>query len=159
MPVQPVTVKKLTAFKEGLLSSQPFAQSADVPVQTESAVLSSQQPEKRKRVSRLKAENANVLSFDELKAKLSSQQASAEYDKKRWKLSRVKTAEGVLIKRIKGYDLVENEYGVAFLKRLGRNQTSADTLTYPLAGFFNWQALAASGRLSKVSKQDEQAMG
>jgi len=150
VPIVPLTVEKLTTL-QATLSSQPG--------QAEAAALSSQQPGKRKRVSRLKAESANVLNFHEVKAKLSSQQVGAEYDNKRWKLSRVKASEGVLIKRIKGYDLVENEYGVAYLKRLGRNQTSADTLTYPLAGFFNWQALAVAGRLSKVSKQDEQAIG
>jgi hypothetical protein len=151
VPVAPLGVEKVT--------TQPVALSSQ-PGQVESVVLSSQQPEKRKRVSRLKAETANVLNFQEVKAKLSSQQASAEYDEKRWKLSRIKASEGVLIKRIKGYDLVENEYGVAYLKRLGgRNKTSADTLTYPFAGFFNWQALAVAGRLSKVSKQDEQAIG
>jgi hypothetical protein len=90
----------------------------------------------------------NVLDFEALKSKLTSQ-SSAEFDKKVWKKSRIQ--KGYLIKRLTGYDIKETEYGVQYLGVLGRkpDRTSADVSVFPLAGFFTWVGLADSGLFVK----------
>ena len=80
--------------------------------------------------------------------------SSAVFEAKNWKRSRIK--KGWLIARIKGYDPVESEYGVNYLKVLGRNpkRTSGDYSLYEHAGFFTWQSLQAGGRLVKERKRN-----
>lgn len=68
------------------------------------------------------------------------------YDKKRWKLSREKP--GFLIKRIVGYDITEDKYGISYLFRLPKGRTTTDQGEH--SGYSNWLALEAAGRLKKV---------
>lgn len=85
--------------------------------------------------------------------------SAAFFDAKRWKRSRIK--KGYLIARIKGYDPVESEYGVNYLKVIGRNpkRTSGDCSLYEHAGFFTWSALQAGGRFVKERKRYERVNG
>ena len=85
--------------------------------------------------------------------------SSAVFETKNWKRSRVK--KGFLIARIKGYDPVESEYGVHYLKVLGRRpkKTSGDYSLYEHAGFFTWSALQAGGRLVRERKRYERISG
>ncbi len=90
--------------------------------------------------------------------KLSSQSSSrlientATYRKSGFKRSRIK--KGWLIKRLTGYSIAETEYGVSYLWVLSRkpDRTSADNSVWPLAGYFNWKSLEASGLLRKEKK-------
>jgi len=88
--------------------------------------------------------NDKVVDFAAFKAKVNIH-SSAVFETKAWKRSRIK--KGYLIARIKGYDPVEGEYGVHYLKVLGRRpkKTSGDYSLYEHAGFFTWQALQAGG--------------
>jgi hypothetical protein len=75
---------------------------------------------------------------------------------KKWKKSAKR--EGWLIKRIKGYDIAEDQYGVSYLYVVTRDpkkQTSADCTLYEHAGFFTWKALEVSGRLVPLEKQND----
>jgi hypothetical protein len=76
------------------------------------------------------------------------------FDKKLWKRSRQRP--GYLIRRIRGYDMVENgSYGVSYVKVLnrkagpGNQKTSSDSRLYEHAGFFTWSALERMGRVVK----------
>jgi hypothetical protein len=76
------------------------------------------------------------------------------YDKKLWKRSHQRP--GRLIRRIKGYDIVENgSYGVSYVKVLNRKagpgsqKTSSDSRLHEHAGFFTWSALERMGRVVK----------
>ena len=84
---------------------------------------------------------------------------SAVFEAKKWKRSRVK--KGYLIARIAGYDPVESEYGVSYLKVLSRNpkKTSGDYSLHEHAGFFTWGALQAGGRFVKERKRYERVTG
>jgi hypothetical protein len=77
----------------------------------------------------------------------------AVFEAEKWKRSRIK--KGYLIARIAGYDPVESEYGVHYLKVIKRNpkKTSGDYSLYEHAGFFTWRALQAGGRLVKERKR------
>jgi hypothetical protein len=82
--------------------------------------------------------------------------SSAFFDDDKWKRSRIR--KGYLIARIKGYDPVESEYGVHYLKVIARRpkkRTSGDCSLYEHAGFFTWLALQAGGRLVKERKRYE----
>src|SRR5262249_226621 len=72
-----------------------------------------------------------------------------------WKRSRVK--KGYLIHWIEGYDPVESEYGVSYLKVIRRRPkvTSGDYSLYEHAGFLTWDALQASRRLVKERKREQ----
>lgn len=96
---------------------------------------------------------AQTTDVQVVSAKLSTQ-AEVVFDNKKWKRSAKKT--GYLIKRLAGYSISEDEYGVSYLFVLSRkpDRTSADSLTYPLAGFFNWVALASAGRLTREKKRE-----
>ena len=85
--------------------------------------------------------------------------SSAVFETKKWKRSRVK--KGWLIARITGYDPVESEYGVHYLKVLGRRpkKTSGDYSLYEHAGFFTWDVLQAGGRLVRERKRNERISG
>jgi hypothetical protein len=85
--------------------------------------------------------------------------SSAVFEAKKWKRSRVKNS--YLIARIPGYDPVESEYGVHYLKVLSRNpkKTSGDYSLYEHAGFFTWGALEAGGRLVRERKRYERVSG
>jgi hypothetical protein len=91
-------------------------------------------------------------------AKLSAQSTprlienKATYRKSGFKRSRIK--KGWLIKRLTGYSIAETEYGVSYLWVLSRkpDRTSADNSVWPLAGYFNWKSLEASGLLRKEKK-------
>lgn len=78
---------------------------------------------------------------------------SVVFDADKWKRSRVK--KGWLIERIKGYDPVEGEYGVHYLKVLKRNpkKTSGDCSLHEHAGFATWEAMQSTGRLVKERKR------
>jgi hypothetical protein len=95
-----------------------------------------------------------LIDIAEFKAKVTSH-PSAIFDDKKWKRSRVKL--GQLIARVQGYDLVESEYGVNYLKVLKRRpkRTSGDYSLHEHAGFFTWRALQAGGRLAKEKKRNE----
>jgi hypothetical protein len=60
-----------------------------------------------------------------------------------------------------GYDPVESEYGVNYLKVLSRNpkKTSGDYSLYEHAGFFTWGALQTGGRLVRERKRYERVSG
>ena len=105
-------------------------------------------------------ENASekVVDLAAFKAKVTIH-SSAVLEVKKWKRSRVK--KGHLIARIPGYDPVESEYGVHYLKVLSRNpkKTSGDYSLYEHAGFFTWCALQTGGRLVKERKRYERVSG
>lgn len=96
---------------------------------------------------------AEITDLEEFRAKLSTQ-SEIVFDNKKWKRSAKKA--GYLIKRLAGYSISEDEYGVSYLFVLSRkpDRTSADSLTYPLAGFFNWAALETAGRLKREKKRE-----
>lgn len=82
------------------------------------------------------------------------------FDRKIWKRSRERP--GFLIRRIKGYDISEDKYGVSYLFVTGRQpkkRTSADFASHEHAGFFNWQALEKIGRLVKEIKNERKRIG
>lgn len=83
-----------------------------------------------------------VLDFTRFKARRLTSQSVADFDKKHWKRSRIKP--DWLIRRLTGYSIVENEYGVQYLGVVSRkpDRMSADSLEYPLAGFFIWHVMA-----------------
>lgn len=83
-----------------------------------------------------------------------SAQPFAQYDRAKWKRSRVKN--GFLIRRVPGYSIAETEYGVSYLWVLARkpDRTSADKSKFGFAGYFNWQALTGTGLLCKEMKRD-----
>jgi hypothetical protein len=85
--------------------------------------------------------------------------SSAVFDADKWKRSRIK--KGYLIARIEGYDPVESEYGVHYLKVISRNpkKTSGDCSRYEHAGFATWKALQAVGRLVKERNRYERIAG
>jgi len=101
---------------------------------------------------------AKVVDLAAFKAKVTIH-SSAVFDAKNWKRSRIK--KGYLIARVKGYDPVESEYGVHYLKVLRRNpkKTSGDYSLYEHAGFFTWAALQAGGRLVRERKRYERVSG
>lgn len=70
----------------------------------------------------------------------------AEFDGKRWKVSRERS--GHLIKRIEGYDITEDKYGISYLFRLPKGRTTTKQGEH--SGYLNWAALEAAGRLKKV---------
>lgn len=74
---------------------------------------------------------------------------SSKSDRSLWKESREKP--GHLIRRIKGYDIVEETYGVKYLYVVDRSpkKTSADFTLYEHAGYFTWAALEKAGRVVK----------
>jgi hypothetical protein len=84
-----------------------------------------------------------------------SAQRGVVFDKATWKRSRKKP--GYLIRRMLGYSIAETEYGVSYLWVLSRkpDRTTADNSVHPLAGYFNWKALEASGLLCKERKYDK----
>lgn len=84
-----------------------------------------------------------------------SAQRGVAYDRANWKRSRKKP--GYLIRRMAGYSIAETEYGVSYLWVLSRKPdlTTADNSVYPLAGYFNWKSLKASGLLAKERKDDK----
>jgi hypothetical protein len=83
----------------------------------------------------------------------------AVFDADKWKRSRVK--KGYLIARISGYDVVEGEYGVHYLKvihrdpKTGKKKTSGDYSLYEHAGFSTWQTMQKTGKLVKEKKRNE----
>lgn len=97
---------------------------------------------------------SNLVDFTAVRAKLSTQ-SGAVYDRQKWKRSRVKS--GWMIKRLTGYTIAETEYGVSYLSVVSRkpDRTSADNSVYPLAGYFNWKSLEASGLIRKERKNDK----
>jgi hypothetical protein len=84
-----------------------------------------------------------------------SAQRGVVFEKSQWKRSRKKT--GYLIRRLRGYSIAETEYGVSYLWVISRkpDRTTADNSVHPLAGYFNWKALEASGLLAKERKSDK----
>lgn len=74
---------------------------------------------------------------------------SHQFDKKLWKASREKP--GHLIRRIKGYDITEDKYGISYLFRLPGGATTTNQGEH--AGYYNWLALEAAGRLKKVGEE------
>lgn len=105
---------------------------------------------------------ANVTDFGKYKSlrdKDVAPKVSTHFDRKRWKRSRVKN--GYLIRRIKGYDISEDEYGVSYLYVITRNpkkKTSADFSIYEHAGFFTWHTLEVSGRVVPEGKNDRKRL-
>lgn len=100
---------------------------------------------------------ANVLDFKGFKSRRLTSQSVADFDKKHWKRSRVKP--GWLIRRLTGYSIVENEYGVQYLGVVSRkpDRMSADSLIYPLAGFFTWSVMAKQSLLVEERGQNARA--
>lgn len=86
-------------------------------------------------------------------------EVSTHFDRKKWKRSRVKS--GYLIRRIKGYDISEDEYGVSYLYVISRQpskKTSADFSLYEHAGFSTWHSLEVSGRLVLEGRNDRKRL-
>ena len=85
---------------------------------------------------------SKVLDFSGFRSRRLTSQSVADFDKRHWKRSRIKS--GWLIRRLTGYSIVENEYGVQYLGVVSRkpDRMSADSLEYPLAGFFIWSVMA-----------------
>lgn len=75
--------------------------------------------------------------------------AAPEFDKKLWKLSRERP--GFLIRRIDGYDITEDKYGISYLFRLKGGATT--TTQGEHSGYYNWLALEAAGRFKKVGEE------
>lgn len=98
-----------------------------------------------------------VLDFTGLKSRRLTSQSVADFDKKHWKRSRIKP--GWLIRRLTGYSIVENEYGVQYLGVVGRkpDRMSADSLEYPLAGFFIWSVMVERSLLVEERGQHARA--
>lgn len=97
---------------------------------------------KKKVNSHFRAEVVDIKNF---RAKVSSHSKG-----EKWKPSRIRP--GYLIKRIKGYDVVESEYGVSYLyvtTRKPKKATSGDFGQYEHAGFSTWATLEKNGRLKK----------
>jgi hypothetical protein len=84
-----------------------------------------------------------------------SAQRGMVFEKSRYKRSRKRP--GFLIRRMPGYSIAETEYGVSYLWVVSRkpDRTTADNSVHPLAGYFNWKALEASGLLCKERKNDK----
>lgn len=70
----------------------------------------------------------------------------ALFDQKLWKLSREN--QGHLIRRIEGYDITEDKYGMSYLYRLQKGRTTTKQGEH--SGYSSWAALEAAGRLKKV---------
>ncbi len=68
-----------------------------------------------------------------------------EFDINLWKPSRENP--GHVIKRIDGYDITEDKYGISYLYRLAGGGTTTEQGEH--SGYLNWQALEAAGRLKK----------
>lgn len=88
---------------------------------------------------------AKILDFKKDGRKVNSHSGGSK-----WKKSRVKP--GFLIRRIKGYDIVESEYGVSYLFVVTRKPskvTSGDCSLYEHAGFNTWKTMEMTGRLKK----------
>lgn len=86
-------------------------------------------------------------------------EVSTHFDRKKWKRSRVK--KGYLIRRIKGYDISEDEYGVSYLFVVARKpskKTSADYGVYEHAGFANWKGLIKHGDVVLETKHDRKRL-
>jgi hypothetical protein len=81
---------------------------------------------------------------------------SNEYDVKLWKRSRERA--GYLIRRIAGYTIPEDKYGVQYLGVVSRkpDRTSADKSKYPYAGYFNWVSLEKTGLFAKERNHEKQ---
>jgi hypothetical protein len=84
-----------------------------------------------------------------------SAQLVVSFDRKTWKRSRIRP--GWLIRRMPGYSIAETEYGISYLWVISRkpDRTSADNSVFPLAGYFNWKSLEASGLLRKERKHEK----
>jgi hypothetical protein len=100
----------------------------------------------------IQSEHGRLYKLEAFRPKPNIQEAT--FDKKSWKRSLRRP--GFLIRRIKGYDIVENgPYGVSYVKVLNRKakpgiqKTSSDSRLYEHAGFFTWSALERMGRVVK----------
>ena len=106
--------------------------------------------------------SANVTDlkkYKSLREKGVTSEVSTHFDRKKWKRSRVKS--GYLIRRIKGYDISEDEYGVSYLYVISRQpskKTSADFSLYEHAGFSTWHSLEVSGRLVLEGRNDRKRL-
>lgn len=143
-----------------LPQTEPSAMPAEPSVtgqpdhQTEPSVTG--QPEPLAEPSVIQSRNSEVVDLAEVRARLNLQ-SSVAYDRKFWKKSRIK--KGYLIKRIPGYNIVEDEYSVSYLFVLSRkpDRTSADWAQYPYAGSFRWVTLESAGLLVKERKNATQS--
>lgn len=77
------------------------------------------------------------------------------FDVKQWKLSRFKA--GFLIRRIRGYKITEDAYGVSYLGVLqwAPDRTTTDKTRFPLAGYSTWEQLAEMDRLRQIEDLKE----
>ncbi len=96
---------------------------------------------------------STVTDFNDFKRnRLNAQSGTADpsvepFDKKKWKRSRLRP--GWLIKRLTGYQPVEDEYGCQYLGVVSRkpDRMSADRSTFPFAGFLTWESMMESDLL------------
>jgi len=105
----------------------------------------SDQSRKSKKAKVNSHQKSQVVDIETFRPKVNSHSAD-----EKWKKSRVKV--GDLIKRIKGYDIVESEYGVSYLFVISRKpekKTSADFTIYEHAGFSTWRTLENNGRVKR----------
>lgn len=95
-----------------------------------------------------------IVDMDRFRSRRLTSQSAADFDKKQWKKSRIK--QGWLIRRLTGYSIVEGEYGVQYLGVVSRkpDRMSADSLEYPLAGFFIWSVMAERSLLVEERGQN-----
>jgi hypothetical protein len=158
-PLQAVTVSPVTTGEEPQTedAAEPITAPAGHSVKpvTEPPVEPDKRPGRRSVKPKLSTQskaklstqsNRQVIDFEAHRRKLSTQ-SGVKYDRNQWKRSAKKP--GWLIRRIEGYNISEDEYGVSYLFVLERNpdRVTADWMIGPFAGFFNWQALEDSGRL------------
>ena len=140
----------------GTVASQPEpAQSVALADKSVSPVLQTDSADKS--VESADKSVSKVLDFSGFKARRLTSQSVADFDKKHWKRSRIKP--GWLIRRLTGYSIVENEYGVQYLGVVSRkpDRMSADSLEYPLAGFFIWSVMAERSLLVEERGQHARA--
>ena len=96
---------------------------------------------------------STVTDFNDFKRnRLNAQSGTADpsvepFDKKKWKRSRLRP--GWLIKRLTGYQPVEDEYGCQYLGVVSRkpDRMSADRSIFPFAGFLTWESMMESDLL------------
>jgi len=141
---------------ESVAASQPEpAQSVALADKSVSPVAQTDRADKSAESADLSV--SKVLDFSRFKSRRLTSQSVADFDKKQWKRSRVKP--GWLIRRLTGYSIVENEYGVQYLGVVSRkpDRMSADSLIYPLANFFTWTAMAKRSLLVEERGQDARA--
>ena len=154
-----------------VVTSNPALQMASLPVTPATSLLSQPIPHQNPVQSADKTDHSvqnspadgsaqmaehsvsTVTDFNDFKRnRLNAQSGTADpsvepFDKKKWKRSRLRP--GWLIKRLTGYQPVEDEYGCQYLGVVSRkpDRMSADRSIFPFAGFLTWESMMESDLL------------